>query len=78
MRSATAPTPLAQSTWDTRVNLIIYRGFAYLQYNMHIKSYLGEENGRGKSGFYCNINISGISTRDHIITQPGPLLDKPL
>ena len=24
------------------------------------------------------INISGISTRDHIITQPGPLLDKPL
>ena len=28
--------------------------------------------------FASFINISGISTRDHIITQPGPLLDKPL
>ena len=28
--------------------------------------------------YYSIINISGISTRDHIITQPGPLLDKPL
>ena len=27
--------------------------------------------------YYC-INISGISTRDPAITQPGPLLDKPL
>ena len=30
------------------------------------------------NGSNYSINISGMSTRDHIITQPGPLLDKPL
>ena len=32
-------------------------------YNMHINPHLGKEIGRGKSGFYCNTNMSQPQTR---------------